>query len=360
MMRSFRSRKPVNTMKIISFIALLLPIGLLAAPAHAAKTDIVVPLNGDHITGEVKELSYGQLKFKTDDMGTIYIEWNKIASLRTKQLLQVELADGRRVFGQAPEAGSTSASIRLLGGQSGNEAVPVELALSDVVRVATVDVGSWLDRLDGSFSMGYSFTQASDIQVFNLAADIGSRNRKRRWEVALDGQLTSQAAGTSSERGSLTSTLERFMPNRYYYETSLEFTRNEELGLDLRSLLGVTFGRYLSQRQGREWRAGAGLAASREYSSDGTTKESLEAQLNTSFRMFRFDSPETNLTANMTLLPSLTESGRLRGEGSIVLRHEVITDLFFEISLNDSYDNRPAAGFETNDWNVVTSLGYSF
>jgi hypothetical protein len=194
------SRKPANATKAFRFITLLLPFGLLAAPALAAKTEVVVLQNGDHITGEVKELSYGQLKFKTDDMGTIYIEWAKIASLTSKQLLQVELADGRRVFGKAPEAGSSTASLRLLGGQTGDEQVPVYLPFSDVVRVATVDVGSWLDRLDGCLSMGYSFTQASNVQVFNLSADVGSRSRKNRWEVALDSQLTDQSVGEASQR----------------------------------------------------------------------------------------------------------------------------------------------------------------
>ena len=60
--------------------SLALSANLLAMPAVAAKTDVIVLINGDHITGEVKDLSYGQLKFKTDHMGTIYIEWDKIVS----------------------------------------------------------------------------------------------------------------------------------------------------------------------------------------------------------------------------------------------------------------------------------------
>jgi hypothetical protein len=76
--------------------------------------------------------------------------------------------------------------------------------------------------------------------------------------------------------------------------------------------------------------------------------------------LFRFDSPETNVTASLTLLPSLTESGRLRGEGSLELRHEIVNDLFFEISLYDSYDNEAPEGAESNDWSIATGLGYSF
>lgn len=123
------------------------------------------------------------------------------------------------------------------------------------------------------------------------------------------------------------------------------FAQNDELGLDLRSLVSGTVGRYLVQRQDREWRAGAGLAVSRERRADGTTVESIELPLTTSLRLFRLDSPKTDVKIELAVLPSLTESGRVRGEASVNARHEIIHDLFFEISLYDSYDNRPPRGF---------------
>jgi hypothetical protein len=345
---------------ITGLLTLAASFGLLASPALAEKTDVVVLVNGDHITGEVQELAYGQLKFKTDHMGTIYIEWDKIASLRTSQLLQLELQDGRRLHGQAPMAGERAGELRLEQHERGSGTAAVDVPMPDVIRIATLERGAWYDRLDGSVSVGYSFTAASEVEVFNIAASIGSRTQRQQWNVSLDAQLTDQAEGDSSQRAALAGALERFMPNRYYYETMVGFTRNQELGLDLRSLVGMTYGRYLKQRQGMEWRAGAGLAASVENASDGTRRESLEAQLGTTFRMFRLDSPKTDITVALTLLPSLTESGRVRAEGSLAVRHEVIADLFFEISLYDSYDNRPAAGGRSNDWGIVTALGYTF
>ena len=91
-----------------------------------------------------------------------------------------------------------------------------------------------------------------------------------------------------------------------------------------------------------------------------TSVESIELPVTSSFRMFRLDSPKTDVTLELTVLPSLTESGRVRGEATIKARHEIVSDLFFEISLYDSYDNRAPEGSPSNDWNVVTSLGYSF
>jgi hypothetical protein len=93
---------------------------------------------------------------------------------------------------------------------------------------------------------------------------------------------------------------------------------------------------------------------------DGTQNDNVEGQLTRSFRLFRYDSPKRDVTADLTLLPSLTDSGRVRGEASIDARCEIVSDLFFQISLYDSYDNRPPEGRESNDWSVATSPGYSF
>jgi hypothetical protein len=66
------------------------------------------------------------------------------------------------------------------------------------------------------------------------------------------------------------------------------------------------------------------------------------------------------VSANLAILPALNEGGRVRGEAALKLKHELINDLFVEISFNESYDNQPAETERTNDWNSGTSLGYTF
>jgi len=342
-------------------MAVFMALAVLATtPAMAAKTDVVVLLNGDRITGEVKQLAYGQLKYSTDDMGTIYIEWDKIRSLTTNQVLQIEMLDGARHYGPAPQAAGEAATLVIVQARGPQKGESLSLPMTGVTRIGTVEQGAWYERLDGAASFGFNYTQGTDVTQSNFSGNVGTRNYKRMWNVALDWNTSSESGGPSSERASLTGTVERFLPKRYYYETSLAFSQNDELGLDLRSILGVTFGRYLVQRSDREWRAGAGLAASSEERSDGSKVDSIELPISSTFRMFRLDSPKTDVNVSLTLLPSLTESGRWRGEAAIKARHEIVDDLFFEISLLDSYDNRPPEGAESNDWNVVTSLGYSF
>jgi hypothetical protein len=343
------------------FAATALACGFLATPALAERTDVVVLDNGDRITGEVLELASGQLKFKTDHVGTMYIDWTHIVSLTTAQRLNIELLDGKRLHGAAPETASSAGAIRLLSEQPGQAPAPIEVPIADVADLRRITVGdAWYNRLDREVSLGYSYTSANGVQTADFSGNVGARNSKRQWKASLDMETTHQDTAPSTQRDSLVLSYDSFLADRYYRETTLQFERNEELGLDLRSLVAQTFGRYFVQRQGLEWRAGAGLAVSTETGSNGDKRQAIWVPLTTDLYIFRWDHPKTNVSANLGVYPALNEGGRVRGEASLKLKHELINDLFLEISFNDSYDNRPAETARTNDWNVVTSLGYSF
>ena len=343
---------------VLPLVVVLGWLGIAPGVQAAPKTDVIILVNGDRITGEIKDLAYGQLKLKTDYIGTIYVQWNKIASIQTQQILQLELADGQRYFGRIPDPGPGDAILRLT--MSKAEVAPVEVRMTDVVRAAPLKERAWYDRLDGSFSAGYSYTQSSAVEQFNLAASVGSRNRKRKWRVEAESQITTQAQGSNTQRATATGTIERFRRNARFVQYTGELTHNQGLGLDLRTLVGVGYGWYLYQREGVEWKAVAGITLQNERRSDGRSIQSSEASFNTEARLFRLDRPKRDILASITLLPSLTESGRVRGEASLRARQEFIDDLFLELSLYNSYDSDPPVGADTNDWGLVTSIGFTF
>ncbi len=54
-------------------------------------------------------------------------------------------------------------------------------------------------------------------------------------------------------------------------------------------------------------------------------------------------------------------SGRVRGQASVRVGYELINDLFTELTLTGSLDSKPqSAGAEKNDYNITTSIGYTF
>jgi hypothetical protein len=75
-------------------LATLLLYYAFLAPAMAEKTDVVVLVNGNAVTGEVKSLEFGVLRYSTDSMGTVSIDWEDIVSVSSQEHHQVELTDG--------------------------------------------------------------------------------------------------------------------------------------------------------------------------------------------------------------------------------------------------------------------------
>src|SRR5262245_55445559 len=125
-------------------------LAMTAAPARAAKTDIVVLRNGDRLTCEVDELERGRLTVKTDDMGTIQIEWDKVQSVTAASEFDVDDLVGHRYVGALAAAASGELSIT-----SGSEAQAVRLL--DVARITRIRATFW-QRLDGSLDVGASYT----------------------------------------------------------------------------------------------------------------------------------------------------------------------------------------------------------
>ncbi len=342
-----------------AWMALLLfwawmPLAALAAP----KTDVVVLANGDRLTGEIKSLEQNRLKLSTDHMGTVYIEWDKIARVQSDQYLLLEREDGLRYYGQL-KPGTEDGRLQVDRGDA--RATPENVAMASVVRAAPIEGGAFIDRLDGYVSAGLDIAKANDRRSMDFAGGLSSRTREREW--ALDGSmnLTDDDSGESSERYDAQFQYRQFRERRDFYMSFGGMSRNTELDLDLRTLVGGGYGRYFVQTNTADWVGGLGLAYSNEHYSGAEQLNSLEAVFYTSFSIFRYDFPETDIGGTLSLLPSLTQSGRYRAEGDLHAKYEFVDDLYFELRLWGSFDSEPpTVGATKSDYGLVTSLGYSF
>jgi hypothetical protein len=328
---------------------------LASAPVLARdKTDVIVMRNGDRVTGEILQFEYGLLQLSTDDMGTINIEWNAIASIDSNFTFDVERIGGQRYAGVI--ATSEDGQSLVVQGTETASALP----LSDVVRFDELEAGFW-QRVSGSLSLGFNYTKSSGIQTGSL--NVSSQYQGPRVKSKLDISTieTSSPETESTAREQISSTVEfrSERPSFLLLLNSLE--RNDELGIDRRLQSGAAIARYFLQDSDSEVMALAGAVANQEWTS-GVDDEvsSLEAVFGVQWRIFRFSDPEVSLSSSAYLYPSITESGRRRGNLDISLRREVISDLFFDISLYESYDSHPPAEGTTTDYGIVTSLGYKF
>ena len=86
--------------RVLAHVSAALAALVLWSPGVAAqKTDVIILTNGDQVTCEIRELERGRLRCKTDAMGTVQIQWDHIADIKTDKTLEVEMESGARFFG---------------------------------------------------------------------------------------------------------------------------------------------------------------------------------------------------------------------------------------------------------------------
>ena len=194
--RLIYSSLPDTSMKILArFRFLSLPhvagwvMGLAMAwsvtVAAAPKTDIVYLKNGDRITGEVKSLLRGQLEFKTDDMGTVLIEWDKIEQIVSKTSQSVELSNGTRFFGPLAKPEDDDA-LRIKTEQG-----EVSVDTLDVISMYPVEAGIW-ERFDFDVKFGFSWDKSSRVGKYSLGMDAMWRDPRFITRASFVSETTTQ------------------------------------------------------------------------------------------------------------------------------------------------------------------------
>ena len=170
---------------------------------------------------------------------------------------------------------------------------------------------------------------------------------------------TSRTKDNNSSRADLSTTYTRFLKDRWFWTGSGGFERNEELGLNLRTIVGATAGKYLIQSSKLRLELSAGLAENWEDRADGTAI-GTEGVIRTSLDIFKYTLPITRLSASISVFPGITESGRMRINSEINLRNEIVRSVFWDLTFYSTFDNRPPEGSAKEDFGIVTSIGASF
>ena len=342
-------------MTSIRCLALATLLALPFSAAHAVKTDTVVLVNGNAVTGEIKSLEFGSLKYSTDSMGTVGIDWEDIVALSSNQALQVEVTSGQRYFGSLQTTGER---FHVLVKTASEDIV---LPTHEIVRITPIETAEkFWQRLDGSFSLGMQTQKSTEVTTSNVAADVSYRTRRYLVGLRLNSSVTDQPDVDVSARQNVGTNYQRFLPNRWFTDWFTSWEKNDELGIQNRLSAGGAIGRYVVQTNKNQLSLTLGAQAAREQftgQDPGETKGEGRIEI----RYLRRNlTPESSLRFTTQIYPLLENISDYRAETDLTWRHEFIEDLFLDLTLGHSYQSEPPTDAEKSDYVFTTSLGYSF
>jgi hypothetical protein len=324
-----------------------------SAPCDAAaKTDVVELLNGDRVTCEIRKLERGKLTVKTDGIGTIAIEWNDVERVTSTASFDIELASGQRVFGALARGDSGTVDVVTAAGKE-------RLPLATIVRISPVGDTFWR-RLDGAIDAGFSFTQANVQTQWTFHSEVSYRSRRWLSELEGDSALTSREDADRQSRNTVSLETQRFLGPRWSGLGFAQFQQNEELSLNLRTVLGTGIQRILSQSNRTLLAVRGGLAFTREEYSGTDDEKVAEAVAGMNWEFFTFDGRSTNLDVTVLSFYALNRDARARFELNTSFKSDIVGDLYWSINLFDSYNSDPPTDRKSNDFGVSAAVGWSF
>lgn len=342
--------------RFLKFLLWIIPF--LVPPAlYAARTDVIILDNGDKITGEIKTMDMGTLTYKTDDMGTIQVDWSKVVSIRSKNTFEIKLSNGM-IYYASPDTISTPGMVALVT-QFTPDYVAIEVNLYEIVNIVRIKNIVW-SRFSGKYSMGLGLKKADNTSTFNFNATTTYRSKKIFSQLNLVSNRSKVDSGRINSNQNYDLNLYRQFKTYWYTGGSVSFEQNTELGLDLRGLLSAEIGTFLIKNNLQELMAGGGLQATKEWTSDGEVNDYFEGKIRLSYKIFKFQHPKIDVISSFLAFPGLSNWGRIRTEFNANASLELFKDFFFGLNAYHKFDNRPAVGASKSDWGFNTSLGYSF
>ncbi len=346
--------------KRIILMAFYLCLLCFSTQVLAAKTDIIILKNGDHVTGEIKGLNAGQLELSTEYMDTVYIDWVNIRDIISDQGHQIEMSDGRRLLGTLDKQVTNDpdqADLITIKTDRG----PLQESSSDLVRMYPVG-GEFWDRMDLSFNLGFNFDKSSSVGKYNFGADAAYRAPSFVTFGKLSSEITTQNVTDNTSRNVLSIDHMSYRPNKRFLNYFGSMEQNDQLAVKLRTLIGAGYG-FVPISTGRNWLSLAlGLAVNRERPlDDSDASNNLEAVGSFRYQYYKRATPERTVDINWKIFPSITQWGRIRSDLTASAHWEIIRDFYIGLELYTSYDGEVAA-FDSaeTDYGYRTVIGLKF
>lgn len=349
--------------KQYSLLAFLLSL-VVAQPLFARdKTDILVMKNGDRVQCEVKGLNAGVLFVSFDWAdGDVSVDWSKVNRLESKQLFVVKTSSGAVYTGsfRTPESeADRPVSIQVV---EATKSQPVVVNRTQLVSIVQTSDRFW-HRFDGEVGFGSTYSKANQSAQYNLNAQ--TTYVEERWDAGAyyQSNLSSVRNGSPSTRNSVLLTYQHLLRNENWFLAGLGgFLQSTEQQISLQDTLGGGIGRFLKRSNSTSISlVGGGAWQSTNYN---LTESSLPQQnvaaalIYGNAKFFRFS--KTNLDFTGTVVPALSDPGRVRSSINATYYIKIISDLKWNISFYGNWDNRPPAGVSGSDYGSSSGLTWTY
>lgn len=343
-------------MKKAIFYTLFFFISLLQVQHEviAQKTDTIVHINGNVLTGDFKKMMYGVVTWKMDGMGTISMEEVKINTIKSNKQFEIKLKSGAIHFGTF-DSSAYARKVNIIY-QNQRELVNVD----DIVEVYPIKRNFWM-RTTGKFSLGGNYSKGSNIATLAFSGNLDFRRQKTYFSLVWDNNNTYQGDSLTASKANITLGWQRQLKNHWSSSVAIGTSQNTSLGIKQNVSLALAGIRDISYNAWNRLYLGAGLVAIRQIPlDDSEIKNDLTGIVQMVWKVYRYTSPKISLDSNIDFQPYLTSEGRYTVAFNLNPSISVFSNNFkVGFAFYYNYDSQPATEeASNNDYGINMQITY--
>lgn len=312
--------------------------------------------NGQILIGSIKGVSLGVLSFDDKDLKIVNVKLYKIKRLRAdNNIFRIETIANDVYYGTI-QPSDKNGYISIV---TPEKKARIELTAINVL--ISMDK-HFFKRLNGSVSLGFSYTKSSQIGQLNLSGQVGYATRHIENELSVS-SLSSIDTSTFSRTNENVALFSNYnITPVWFVAGQLNYQRNLELSIKKRWQQIAGGGKKLIVAKNMTLLAMSGLAFTQETSTDDVNSGLLlEVPLILRYNFFQFQHPNLQISANQTTYFGITQSGRIRMDLNTSFSWELVRYFYLTMSPYMSFDNRPPVGTASNvDYGLVFGISYKF
>ncbi len=290
------------------------------------------------------------LKYSTDDLGTISVEWNNVTRIFSPATFEVQVSTGHKYYGSLGAAPNGRVTV---GADT--------LSLAEIVAMAPIRQ-SFVARLDGYVDLGFSFQKAHRTLQLTSGARVVYRGPAT--ESALEFSTFREDRDDAPETSATHHRPHATVPVRRPLERGLRpWSRTERGTGPVRSrdaprfrrihLCPVESPQFLDDR----WSGGHARAVLLHRLDVPWPGGADWGRL----RRLPVRPSQARRVVDKPLYPSLTVQGRVRWQNDARLSYELVKDFMVTFTIFDSFDSKPqSAGASRNDFGTTLAISWTF
>jgi Protein of unknown function, DUF481 len=354
----------IETGRAVTIRAIILCCTFLCSARLFAQknADVIVMKNGDRFTCEIKGLSAGVLSVKLSYVdGTIGVQWSQVGQLESNRLFLVQTESGTVYTGKISTTGaSNDPPIKIEVAEAPSREVEVEQR--KIIKLNQTSEGFWR-RFDGAVNTGFLYSKGNESVQYNLSSQVAYNRERWSSQLLYNSSLASNSGSTLTTRNQTDlDTLRLLRWNNWFYAGYASFLQSSVQQINLQTTLAGGIGRYLSNTNRSSVYVLGGLGWQNVGYGQNTVDQGAQ---NTAVgfvagevKVFKFK--KTNLDVSASLLPAISEPGRVHFNANAVYYIKVINDLSWNFSFYGSWDSRPPATLKKSDYGTSSGLSWTF